>query len=120
MSLSKFIRSLLPGQPGPPAASASKIARHLFVSNPWHSVSIVSGTPACQKSRSLARVRFLSSQAPPLPLHECEIRQCTCRYRHHEDRRRQARRAADLAASGAYWRGPERRHSSGRRSTDAM
>jgi hypothetical protein len=90
------------------------------VSNPWHAVSIVSSTPACLKARSLARVRFLSSQAPPLPLKGCEMSQCSCHYRHHEDRRRLARRAADvIASSGAYWRGPERRHSTGRRITDA-
>jgi hypothetical protein len=122
MSISKFIRSLLPGDATrhPPGTQASKIPRHHWVTNPWHAVSIVSGTPACHKARSLARARFLSSQAPPLPLQECELRRCSCRYRHHEDRRRLARRAADVAASGAYWRGPERRGSSGRRMTDAI
>jgi hypothetical protein len=123
MSISKFIRSLLPGHASrpPPLSQALKIPRHHWVTNPWHAVSIVSSGPACHQARSFARVRFLSSQAPPLPLKGCELRQCSCHYRHHEDRRRLARRAADVvAASGAYWRGPERRRSSGRRITDAV
>jgi hypothetical protein len=121
MSISKFIRSLLPGQASrPPLPQALKIPRHHWVTNPWHAVSIVSSAPACHQARSLARMRFLSSQAPPLPLEGCERRQCSCHYRHHQDRRRLARRAADVAASGAYWRGPERRRSSGRRITDAV
>jgi hypothetical protein len=122
MSISKFIRSLLAGNARrrPTAAQAAKIPRHHWVTNPWHAVSIVSGTPPCQKARSLARARFLSSQAPPLPLQGCELRRCSCRYRHHEDRRRLARRAADVAASGSYWRGPERRGSRGRRIDDPV
>jgi hypothetical protein len=122
MSISKFIRSLLPGRASrpPPVEQVLKTPRHHWVSNPWHAVSIVSSTPACRKACSLARVRFLSSQAPSLPLEGCEMRSCSCHYRHHEDRRRRARRAADVAASGAYWRGPERRHAGGRRATDAI
>jgi hypothetical protein len=119
MSVINFIRSLLSGQPSP-LAPGSKVPRHLAVTNPWHAVSIVPGPQACHKARSLTRVRFLSSQAPRLPIAECEIRRCSCRYRHHHDRRRQARRAADLAASGAYWSGAERRRSGGRRSTDSV
>jgi hypothetical protein len=121
MSINKFIRSLLPGHASrhAPVAQDCKTPRHHWVSNPWHAVSIVSSTPACHKARSLARLRFLSSQAPSLPLEGCEMRKCSCHYRHHEDRRRRLRRAADVAASGAYWRGPERRQSGGRRATDA-
>jgi hypothetical protein len=66
----------------------------------------------------MSRVRFLSSEAPALPLAGCDARACTCRYRHHEDRRSSLRRAADVVSSGAYWAGQERRKSIGRRSTD--
>jgi hypothetical protein len=119
MSISKYIRSLLSGRAGRPApeTQAPRTARHHWITNPWHAVSIVPGKPVCHKARALLGVRFLSPQAPSLPLQGCEM-SCSCRYRHHQDRRREARRAADLAASGAYWRGAERRRSSGRRSTD--
>jgi hypothetical protein len=114
MSLTKLIKSFFAAQADPPAP---RTARHHWVSNPWHSVSIAPNPRACGKARGLSRVRFLSNDAPLLPLEGCDARVCACHYRHHEDRRRSLRRAADVVASGAYWAGQERR-SVGRRSTD--
>ena len=38
---------------------------------PWHAVSIVSSTPCCATAIALLGARFLSKEAPHLPLPEC-------------------------------------------------
>lgn len=53
----------------------------------YHCVSIVLTPTACQAIRALEGKRFLSKEAPRLPLAECDCSQCDCKYQHHEDRR---------------------------------
>jgi hypothetical protein len=118
MPLTELIKSLFRGRNGAPMPDAKvRTARHHFVSNPWHAVSVVPSEGACAKARSLARMRFLSKDAPPLPLESCDARTCRCHYRHHEDRRRLARRAADGGSrrGGDRWSGLERRRGRDRR-----
>jgi hypothetical protein len=40
----------------------------------------------------LETARFLSGEAPPLPLPGCTAPRCLCRYAHYEDRRARDRR----------------------------
>jgi hypothetical protein len=103
-----------------PAASGSSsdTGRHQWISNPWHAVAIMPCPKPCRLARNMAGLRFLSKDAPALPLPECTVRLCTCRYRHYQDRRGAPRRASDVVASPRIWRGQERRGLSGRRSTD--
>jgi hypothetical protein len=62
-------------------------------------------------------VRFLLDEAPRLPLRECPQQlTCTCCYRKFPDRRTADRR--DIASSGRWYSGAERRKSDGRRATD--
>ncbi len=119
MSFSTLIKSFFasPSQ-ATDALPRTRTARHHLVSNPWHAVSIVPNPHACGKARALYRARFLSKDAPALPLAGCDARLCDCHYRHHEDRRREPRRASDVMASGRHWTGTERRLSTGRRNTD--
>ena len=98
----------------PPAGSAT----HHWISNPWHAVSVIPCRGACVAARESSRVRFLSKEAPVLPLSGCPLRVCECRYRHHEDRRRSLRRTADVVSTNRYWGGRERREARGRRATD--
>lgn len=93
------------------------------ISNPWHAVSVESGLYACRAALALRGRRMLSREAPALPLVACEHPdQCTCRFRHHADRRAVDRRARDAGLpTGAFLNGtgPERRGPShGRRKTD--
>jgi hypothetical protein len=118
MPLNELIKSLFrPRNAAPPPDVKVRTARHHFISNPWHAVSVVPSEGACSKARSLSRVRFLSSDAPPLPLESCDARTCRCHYRHHEDRRRLRRRASDGVSIGigSRWSGMERRLGSDRR-----
>lgn len=59
--------------------------------------------------------RFLSRQAPTLPLKACDQARCKCRYAHHEDRRRGPRRAHELSVSIDGYESNERRATTGRK-----
>lgn len=123
MAIGKLIRSLFAAKPetaisSPGARGQAALARRQWISNPWHAVAIVPGPRACPAARAAGHARYLSSEAPSLPLPDCSTKSCTCHYRHYQDRRRSPRRAADVAASMGNWAGRERRTALGRRSTD--
>src|ERR1035438_4997333 len=64
---------------------------------PWHAVSIVNSSACCATAMGLLGTRFLSKQAPQLPLKGCLMgSDCCCSYQHHQDRRVLSRRAPDL------------------------
>jgi len=73
----------------------------------------------CAAVAAIDGVRFLSDEAPSLPLPDCEIpRACKCAYRHFEDRRTAKRRDADYGLPpGTHT--VERRTRPARRITDA-
>lgn len=100
--------------PPKPAAPARKPAQ------PYHAVTIVPGTRACPAAFELGGVRFLSREAPSLPLKDCSATKCECRYEHYDDRRKGARRARDMQVSIDGYDGLERRGTEkrGRRKTD--
>ena len=54
----------------------------------FHAVSIRPGTFACKAARELEGERFLSGTAPRIPLPDCDASDCSCRFAHHDDRRR--------------------------------
>lgn len=89
---------------------------------PWHAVSIVPGSQSCAAAAGLARKRFLSREAPTLPLKSCDEQHCTCHYEHHDDRRKGPRRANELGVSvdGYYGLDKDKRGGPkrGRRKTD--
>lgn len=101
----------------------SKVKRQLVrshnISNPYHAVSIACGTSACNEARQVQGVRFLSAEAPRLPLRGCDAARCACRYQHHADRREADRRNDDPWVTKQIWNGAERRKTAGRRITDS-
>jgi hypothetical protein len=62
-------------------------SENIRVTNPWHSVTIQAGPRRCKAAEALAGQRFLSKDAPTLPLKGCNEPACSCRYRHYDDRR---------------------------------
>lgn len=89
------------------------------VLNPFHAVSIQPALMgACSAAHRCDGRRFLSAEAPVLPLQQCDSEKCLCRYVHHEDRRSELRRIADDRGPARVWAGVERRQSGGRRITD--
>ena len=55
--------------------------------NPFHAVSIHPHAQSCPAAELIKGQRFLSEQAPGLPLEDCTAASCNCRYVHHVDRR---------------------------------
>jgi hypothetical protein len=87
----------------------------------WHAVSVICKSGSCEAARALKGQRFLSAEAPRLPLPQCtSAADCPCVYRKHADRRAGPRREEEKIglhrppASGDQ----ERRRRRGRRSTD--
>jgi hypothetical protein len=90
---------------------------------PYHAVAIVPGLKSCEAARQFGKMRFLSTKAPRLPLPDCHVAECACRYSHFSDRRsgvdrrwrndwsRDRHAVADVV---------NRRKSQGRRSTDPV
>ncbi len=58
----------------------------------FHAVTIVPARPACKLVRRHLDTRYLTKEAPRLPLSGCRVEECRCRYMHHEDRRIEDRR----------------------------
>jgi hypothetical protein len=87
--------------------------------NPWNAVSIVCTSASCAAAQALKGRRYLSAEAPRLPLADCTSADaCRCVYRKHPDRRAGPRREADSSDLRRSNPNPERRRGRGRRSTD--
>jgi len=78
-----------------PRGSRAKPAQQAF-----HGVSIATGWPSCEAARELEGQRFLSGEAPTLPLPGCDQGTCACAYQRHDDRRDGPRRDAELGVHG--------------------
>jgi len=66
----------------------------------YHAVSIKFDRNACEAAQKMSGRRFLSSAAPRLPLPECNVLECQCRFAHHEDRRSSKDRRSPFGAAG--------------------
>ena len=108
----------------PPAASqrakqASSNERPQGRKEAWHAVSITTPTSTCEAASALRNHRFLSKDAPRLPLVGCSSPEtCRCIYRHHADRRGKPRRSTDRGEPPKSNSDAERRGKRGRRSDD--
>lgn len=74
---------------------------------------------ACDAVRELALKRFLCAESPALPLPDCTAGECSCRFEHHEDRRKGPRRADETGIFEPHFGGLEQRATpGGRRAED--
>lgn len=55
----------------------------------FRAISIQICPQACTAVKELRDKRVLTGQAPMLPLADCNVSDCTCKYVHHNDRRSQ-------------------------------
>ena len=78
----------------------------------YQCIEVVCQSGACAAARALEGCRILTEFAHlfPLPLPECDVFDCDCRYRHFRDRRQQDRRSPY-----SYSRSSERRFGGDRR-----
>jgi hypothetical protein len=95
-------------------------ARRVNLPNHWHAVCVQAKPLSCPQAHELHKKRFLSKEAPSLPLEGCDNRaNCPCTYKHYEDRRGKPRRKGQASFSSTQKIATtERRNSKGRRSDD--
>jgi hypothetical protein len=67
----------------------------------WHAVTIIGSASMCAAAQACKGKRFLSPEAPRLPIAGCDAEKCSCRYRHFVDRRAGPRRAEERGAAPA-------------------
>ena len=87
----------------------------------FHAVSIICPDSACAAAKALQGTRVLSNEAPQLPLADCDVSNCECRFSHHKDRRgkndrRDPYREAVGGETGKFKK--EQRHRRDRRNSD--
>ena len=88
----------------------------------YHAVSIQFADGACEAARAMEGKRILSGAAPRIPLPECDVAECKCRFIHHKDRRRREDRrdshTQDMLGTTGGYSGKERRYRGDRRNND--
>jgi hypothetical protein len=85
----------------------------------WHAVSLASEPGSCFRARLLKGQRFLSSEAPALPLPDCtQPESCNCSYKKYDDRRAGLRRSREVSGIQRPTASPEQRKTRGRRVKD--
>lgn len=63
----------------------------------YRGVQIVAGEEGCCRfAKILDGQRFLSDEIPKLPLDQCDVDECRCRYKLFDDRRTGERRLSDF------------------------
>lgn len=94
----------------------------VFDTRKYHCVVITYSNDACEAVRRLEGQRFLSAEAPRLPLQGCGAESCPCRYVHYNDRREEDRRHpyGCYRSTPPTTIGQERRNRAGRRGTDVV
>lgn len=85
--------------------------------NPYHAVAIRVRGKGCDAAREAQGRRYLSTEAPLLPLAGCSSASCACQYVHFDDRRHYDRRGPFPTR---IFSGGERRSVSGRRLLDGL
>lgn len=85
--------------------------------NRFHCVEIKSSSQTCTLARQYSGIRYLSAEAPRLPLTGCTATKCGCRYVHHSDRRMESRRLdyGSVTSLSTRAAGEERRRALDRR-----
>ena len=76
--------------PAEPAAAPAEPPRYLAVE------VIPDRGKCCAAVKAIAGKRLLVDRAPPLPLADCDLGSCNCRYQQYDDRRTDLRRDSDV------------------------
>ena len=85
---------------GSPETSSYKV-RPKTANTQFHAVSIKYEGRACEAAKNMIGRRFLATAAPRLPLAECDVLECSCRFAHHEDRRSHKDRRSPFGPGGS-------------------
>jgi len=78
----------------------SSAAKPQSTNTQFHAVSIKTAGHACKAAQEMSGRRFLATAAPKLPLPECDVLECNCRFAHHDDRRNHKDRRSPFGPGG--------------------
>lgn len=81
-------------------APNSAVAQPKSSDSQFHAVSIKTSGQACKAAQEMSGRRFLATAAPRLPLPECDVLECNCRFAHHDDRRSNKDRRSPFKPGG--------------------
>ena len=117
-------RIVFPVKPDSGAAAGRDRRTGFGEGEAFHAVSIQPAGESCPAVNAISVQRFLSEEAPALPLEGCGSVECRCRYVHHSDRRGGARDRR-LGIGGTddeleFWSQRDRRLGFGRRQGDLL
>ncbi len=84
----------------------------------FHAVAITPGAHSCAAVSGFENKRFLSAEAPQLPVSGCNCSQCSCHYQHFADRRSEEGDRRALYQNRDLFTATEKRHGRGRRASD--
>ncbi len=65
----------------------------------FHAVSLEFSSHACAVAKAMDGKRFLSIAAPRIPLPDCDVLECKCRFVHYKDRRSGGDRRSPFGSS---------------------
>ncbi len=66
----------------------------------FHAVAMQYSENSCNAAKAMTGRRFLATEAPDLPLKECDFDDCRCTFDHFSDRRSKSDRRAPFAHRG--------------------
>lgn len=95
-------RTAMPNQVQVQARAQASGSLKRKLARKFHGVSLKPGPHACTAVQALAGQRFLSDEAPLLPLSACDQQKCQCAYSHHASRRDQEDRRSGWGAYGGF------------------
>lgn len=75
------------GASRPASLASQRGSLRQAIARRFHGVSVRPGLHSCKPVQALTGQRFLSEEAPALPLAGCDQDACQCAYAHHRDRR---------------------------------
>jgi hypothetical protein len=115
----RFLKDLMRREPEERSAISTLVKAQS--ANRFQAVSIHPGETSCEAARQMSSIRFLCKSAPGLPLPQCDVASCNCRYTHYSDRRSGRDRRAFYDWTRERELGTvNRRSGRGRRSTDGV
>lgn len=85
---------------GSPQKGSSTELRQKTANTQFHAVSIKYEGRACEAAKNMSGRRFLATAAPKLPLPECDVLDCSCRFAHYDDRRSHKDRRSPFGPGG--------------------
>jgi len=82
------------------AATKAESRPKPIVRNEYQAVAIKYSENACDAAKAMTGSRFLATEAPSLPLKDCDFPDCRCKFAHYDDRRSKSDRRNPFAHLG--------------------